>query len=116
MSRRMSPSRRARIFAAHDGMCHLCGQPIDGTRERWDAEHVVPYALTRDDSDDNLAPAHVACHAVKSKADVTAIAKAARVSRKHIGAHRPAGTLPGSKSTRWKRKLDGTVVPRRTDV
>jgi 5-methylcytosine-specific restriction protein A len=116
MTRRMSPSRRARIFAAHDGMCHLCGGKIDGTRERWEVEHIVPYALTRDDTDDNLAPAHVGCHAAKTKGDVTAIAKAARVSKKHIGAHRPAGTLAGSKASRWKRKLNGQVVPRGEDA
>lgn len=112
MTRRMSPSRRARIFAAHEGICHLCGQPIDGTRERWEVEHIVPYALTRDDTDDNLAPAHVACHAAKTAQDVKQIAKAKRVSRKHTGAHRPKATLPGSKGSKWKRKVDGTVVPR----
>jgi 5-methylcytosine-specific restriction enzyme A len=112
MTRRMSPTRRARIFAAHDGRCHLCGEKIDGTRERWEVEHLVAYALTRDDSDENLAPAHVACHAAKTALDVAAIAKAARVARKHIGAHRPKSTLPGSKGSGWKRRIDGTIKRR----
>lgn len=112
MTRRMSPSRRARIFADHGGVCHLCGDQIDGTRERWEVEHIVPYALTRDDTDANLAPAHVACHAAKTAGDVAQIAKAKRVARKHIGAHRSASTLPGSKGSKWKRKLDGTIVER----
>ena len=112
MTRRMSPSRRARIFAAHAGRCHICGEAIDGTRERWEAEHIVPYALTRDDSDDNLAPAHQRCHAGKTPGDVTQIAKAKRVERKHTGAHRPRATLPGGKDSRWKRRIDGTAVPR----
>ena len=112
MTRRMSNTRRARIFEAHNGTCHICGQKIDGTRERWDAEHIIPYALTNDDSDDNLAPAHIACHATKTPQDVAQIAKAKRVNRKHTGAHRPKSTLPGSKDSKWKRKIGGEVVPR----
>ena len=103
MTRRMSPTRRARIFAAHEGKCHICGCTIDGTRERWEAEHIVPYALTRDDSDKNLSPAHVSCHASKTAKDVTKIAKAKRVERKHIGAHRPKHKMP-------YRRFDGTQV------
>jgi 5-methylcytosine-specific restriction protein A len=115
MTRRMSPTRRARIFADRDGICHICGERIDGTRERWEVEHIVPYALTRDDSDDNLAPAHVACHAGKTAGDVAQIAKAARVERKHIGAHRPKSIIPGSKASGWKRRMDGTTI-RRNDA
>lgn len=112
MTRRMSPTRKARIFAAAGGICHICERPIDGARERWDAEHVVPYALTRDDRDDNLRPAHVACHAEKTPVDVAQIAKAKRVNRKHTGAHKPKQRLPGSKDSKWKRKISGEVVPR----
>ena len=112
MTRRMSPTRRWRIFEAHGGRCHICGERIDGTRERWEVEHIVAYALTRDDSDENLAPAHERCHATKTPGDVTRIAKAKRVERKNMGAHRPVSTLPGSKSSRWKKRIDGTVVPR----
>lgn len=112
MTRRMSPSRRARIFEAHKGTCHICGQAIDGTRDRWEVEHLVPYALTRDDSDGNLAPAHASCHASKTAEDVTQIAKAKRVERKHGGAHRPQTILPGSKASKFKRKIDGTTVRR----
>jgi len=113
MTRRMSPSRRARIFEAHKGTCHICGQAIDGTRERWEVEHLAPYALTRDDSDDNLAPAHASCHAGKTAEDVTQIAKANRVARKHKGAHRPKASIPGSRESKWKRRIDGTVVRRK---
>jgi len=112
MTRRMSPSRRARIFQAHSGTCHICGGRIDGTRERWEVEHIVPYALTRDDSDENLAPAHERCHAKKTPEDVTRIAKAKRGNRKHTGAHRPKSTLPGSRVGEWKRKVTGEWVRR----
>lgn len=115
MTRRMSSSRRARIFEAAGGACHICGQKIDGTREKWEVEHIIPYSLTRDDSDENLAPAHVSCHLGKTAADAGTIAKAKRVHRKHTGAHRPKSALPGSKGSKWKRKISGAVVRREDD-
>ncbi len=111
--RRMNTTRRARIFQAANGICHICGEPIDGTRERWDADHVIPLEISGDDSDDNLRPAHERCHRAKtSKEDAPTIAKCKRVAAKHSGARKAKATLPGSKHSKWKRKIDGTVVPR----
>ena len=113
--RRMSSTRRARIFAAHDGRCHICGERIDGTRERWDADHIIPLEISRDDGDDNLAPAHEACHRRrKTPQDRKTIAKAQRVEKKHTGAHRPRSVIPGSRGSRYKRTIDGRVVDRET--
>jgi 5-methylcytosine-specific restriction endonuclease McrA len=113
VTRRMSLTRRARIFAEHGGVCHICSQPIDGIRERWDVEHVIPYALTRDDTDENLRPAHARCHAGKTKADVTVIAKAKRVAAKHQGAKPPSRRPIGDE--RFRKKLDGSVVLKTRD-
>ncbi|MEO9633108.1 MAG: HNH endonuclease signature motif containing protein [Sulfitobacter sp.] len=113
MSRRKRTTlQRAAIFEAHGGICHICGEPIDGTRESWELEHIIPFDLTRDDTDENIAPAHVACHRQKTKQDKATIAKSNRVAAKHKGARAPKTRLPGSKGTKWKRKVDGTVVPR----
>lgn len=111
---RRTTLQRAAIFEAHGGKCHICGERIDGTREAWELEHVVPYALTRDDSDGNLAPAHVSCHAAKTADDKGRIAKANRVRAKHQGAHKPKSALPGSKASAWKRTIDGRTVRRET--
>ena len=74
----MTKARRARIFAAHDGICELCGVKI-GAAEDYDIEHRIPWALSHDDSDANLYPAHPACHAIKTTSeDVPRIAKAKR--------------------------------------
>jgi 5-methylcytosine-specific restriction protein A len=110
--RRMTPKRRAAIFAAHEGVCHICEGVIDGTREAWEVEHIIPLEISRDDSDGNLAPAHVKCHRVKTKADVRDISKCRRVAQKYKGERRPKGDIPGSKSSKWKRKLDGTIERR----
>lgn len=103
MTRRMSPTRRARIFESAGGICHICGDKIDGIREKWEVEHVIALEISRDDTDDNLRPAHVACHKAKTKEDAGTIAKAKRVHRKHTGAHRPKKKMP-------YRKFDGTIV------
>jgi 5-methylcytosine-specific restriction enzyme A len=109
--RRMTPLRRARIFDAAGGVCHLCGIRI-AVGETWEAEHVIALEISGDDSDGNLRPAHVACHRAKTAEDAGRIAKAKRVRAKHIGAHRPKATLPGSKASKWKRKVSGEVVRR----
>jgi len=96
MSRRsFSKKDRARIFASANGVCHLCNGAIT-VGEAWEIEHIVAYALTRDNSDENLRPAHKRCHEVKTRQeDVPAIAKAKRREAKHTGAARPAGKLKG---------------------
>lgn len=109
-----STKERARLFALHGGVCHICGGKIDGTREAWDVEHVVPFALTRDNSDENCQPAHrEKCHAEKTKGDVKSIAKAVRVAARNQGAKAPSrNPMPGSRASGWKRKMDGTIVRR----
>src|SRR6056297_2954082 len=68
MTRRMSAKRRAAVFAAHDGLCHICEGKI-GVGEAWEVEHRIPLEISGDDSDGNLAPAHIACHRAKTKGD-----------------------------------------------
>ena len=114
MTRRsLSTRERVRLFTLHGGACHICGGKIDGTREAWEVEHILPVALGGDESDDNRKPAHVKCHKGKTAEDIGRIRKADRQQARHIGAKaRTRNPLPGSRCTRWKKKLDGTVVPR----
>ena len=96
MSRRrsFSPKDRARIFAANNGICHICNSAIDGVREAWEVEHVIAWALTRDDSDSNLRPAHKKCHREQKTAkDVAVIAQAKRREARHTGAIKPKGSI-----------------------
>lgn len=104
--RSLSPTARERIFTAHRGVCHICGDVIDGVRQPWDVDHVIPLALGGEDEEANMAPAHAACHrgaSSKTSEDVKRIAKAKRVQRKHIGAHKPKAKIP-------YRRFDGTPV------
>jgi 5-methylcytosine-specific restriction endonuclease McrA len=104
--RSMTALRRARIFDAHEGVCHICGLKI-AVGDAWDAEHIIALEISGDDSDENLAPAHKDCHRTKTADDAGLIAKARRVHAKHIGAYRPKRRLGG-------KRFDGTpIFPRR---
>lgn len=114
MTRRsLSTRERVRLFELHGGRCYLCGGKIDGTREAWEVEHELPVALGGDESDENRKLAHVKCHKPKTAEDVGRIRKADRERARHIGAKaRPRNTIPGSRGTKWKKRLDGTTVLR----
>ena len=114
MTRRpMTRSRKVRIFEAAGGICHICLSRIDGVRERWDAEHVIPLAAGGEDDDDNLRPAHVACHRGKTTEDAKVIAKTKRVRAKHIGAVPKRRGFLTNKDGPWKARL-GKSPERRT--
>lgn len=116
MTRRTwTPRRKLAVFETHGGKCHICGQKIDGAREPWELEHLIPVAMGGEDDETNVAPAHVACHSAKTKKDRKQIAKANRVRAKHNGAKQTKHPLPGSKSSGWKRKISGEVVRRDED-
>jgi 5-methylcytosine-specific restriction endonuclease McrA len=80
-----SRTERVRIFDLHSGRCHICEQKIK-VGEPYDLEHVVPWELTRDDSDENVKPAHKGCHKIKTADDIAGIRKADRIRAKFIGA------------------------------
>jgi len=108
--RRLSKAQRAEVLEQNGGCCYLCSLPIVGPFE---IEHPVPFALGGSDKIEELRPAHIECHAAKTKTDVTRIAKAKRVHRKHTGQFRPPrAVIPGSKATRFKKKLNGAVEMR----
>lgn len=93
--------------------CHLCGLPIDVIKEgphSWEAEHVLRRSLNRGDDDDieNIKPAHVSCHADKTREDVTENAKGKRVESNHFGFKKQRRPMPGSKASGWRIKMDGT--------
>lgn len=107
--KRFTDKDRARIFANTHGVCHLCNEKIDGVREAWEVEHVIAWELTRDDSDDNLRPAHKSCHKVKTHTeDRPAINKAKRREAKHTGVKRATSKLAAAPKPPKPSKFDMT--------
>ena len=114
MPRRKSRPRkeRARLFKLHGGICHICEGKIH-VGEKWDLEHVIPWEISYDDSDENVKPAHCKCHPGKTRTDRKVIAKVHRQEAKHYGFKASKGRpFPGGKNSKWKKKMDGSVVLR----
>ena len=111
----MTPRMRLKVWEAHKGMCALCGGKIDGVRERWIVEHLRALELGGEDTEANMAPAHEACAMAKTSGkngDHAMAAKAKRVKTKHLGIKKSKNPLPGSKGSKWKKKINGAVVGR----
>jgi 5-methylcytosine-specific restriction protein A len=109
--RPLSPMRRLRVFEAAGGLCHLCGLRIQ-VGEKWEVEHRRALALGGEDDDANLSPAHVNCHAEKTKADAKSWSKAKRMKSKFIDRPQSRNPMPGSRASKWKKRMDGSVVLR----
>lgn len=71
--------------------------------EKWELEHILALALGGEHRESNMAPALVAPHKVKTKADRRMKAKNDRVRKRHLGVKKP-------RSIRAWRKFDGSPV------
>ena len=104
------PRVRLRIFERAGGVCHLSGRRIR-PGEEWECEHVLALCNGGEHRESNLAPALVAPHREKTKEDRRIKARNDRIRKRHVGIRRKS-TMPGSKDSPFKRKLDGTIVRR----
>lgn len=113
--RSLSGRRRLQAWERTGGTCVICGQRIDGVRERWIVEHIRALELGGADDLANMGPAHEACGREKTRDDHARAAEAKRQKIRHLGAVvGPARPLPGSRACALKRKVNGTVVLRET--
>ena len=110
------PRVKARIIAAQDGKCACgCGQKLGLAGERIDFDHTQALILGGENRESNLRALRQPCHGEKTRADVAQKATEARKRNKHLGLNKPKATLPGSKGSKWKRKVNGEVVRRDDD-
>ncbi len=119
MSRPGSTKVRRACFDAHKWAdelgkiwltCHICQEPIDPAREKWDAEHVIRRVLSNDDSTANVMPAHKdGCHKEKTARDISENAKGIRVRDRHFNIKQSNGF---GWNRRFKKKISGEVVER----
>lgn len=81
--------------------------------EDWDVSHENPLEISGRDGPDNWLVAHRRCHRRHTaEVDIPLIAKVKRIHQRHIGAKKTRNPLPGGRHSKWKKKMDGTVVRR----
>lgn len=108
MTRAEFPKRvKVAAFERANGHCEECTAKLGPGNTEYD--HLIPCALGGGNDLDNCVVLCQTCHLNKTtKSDVPRIAKAKRQRAGHIGAKRPA------RQSKFKRKVDGTVVLRAT--
>ena len=103
------------IGERHGGICHLCSMKVI-PGEDWDVSHDIPLEAGGKDDETNWLVAHRKCHRVHtSTVDAPLIAKVKRIHQRHIGAKKSRSPLPGGRHSKWKKKMDGSVVRRDSD-
>jgi 5-methylcytosine-specific restriction protein A len=109
---RITAKMRVDIFLRHDGVCHLCKlKVIPG--EEWDVSHEIPLEAGGRDDDSNWLVAHRRCHRTHTATvDAPLIAKVKRIRARHLGAKKSRTPMPLGRNSKWKRKMDGTIVRR----
>jgi 5-methylcytosine-specific restriction enzyme A len=89
---KVPPRVRLRVFEAAGGICHISGRKIQ-TGEAWELEHKTALILGGEHRESNLAPALVAPHKEKTKAEMKVKGKIARTRKKHVGITRPKQSI-----------------------
>ena len=80
-----------------------------------EADHILPVEMGGESTLINCQILCRVCHAAKTKRDIQRIRKSDRQRDKFSGAYqqgRKRQVMPGSRASKWKRKMDGTVVLR----
>lgn len=122
MSRYFSKPVKREALSRSGGRCEATGSIYglpDGQRCEANLgygvefDHIVLWANSRDSSLDNCLCVCPRCHRFKTTThDTPKAAKTVRQRDKHSGITNDRQPMAGSKKSRWKRKMDGTVVER----
>jgi hypothetical protein len=123
--RRKQPSLRVKLASAlltivrpdaqHGNLVHVIGHQEAKTLTpeqiiaRFHFDHAVHDAWGGSLHPSNLTPRPVAEHVAKTKKDRKAIDKVRRGLKRRAGTQRKGPPMPGSKASRWKKHMDGSV-------
>ena len=106
----LSQRRKLAIWEREKGKCMVCGIKLHTGQFIY--EHVRPLELGGSDTDDNIRLTCKACATEKTKVDHATAAKAKRQKSSHLGLKKSKSPLPFGRGSKFKRKMDGTIVRR----
>jgi hypothetical protein len=102
-----------RVWNRFKGVCQCGCERRITAGEPWQCDHVVALINGGENRESNLAPLITEHHRQKTTADVAIKSKTARMKAKHLGVGRQRSRpMVGSRQSKWKRRIDGTVVLR----
>lgn len=105
------PARvKERIGRRAEDKCQHCKRTV-GPRLAAQFDHVIPLILGGQNRESNLQLLCEPCHSAKTALDVKLKAKVSRVRQRHIGIKKPS-KFPCSRDSRFKKRIDGSVVAR----
>lgn len=107
---------RKAAWARAGGICECgCGLPFDLNHPKGcpEYDHIIPAKLGGDNSLENCLCVRKDHHTAKTaQEDMPRIQKVRREDKRRSGLQARKATLPGSKGSKWKRKVGGGAVPR----
>lgn len=105
-------SCKRRIIDRQGGKCAITGA-IFKPGDKIEFDHKIPLWLGGENREKNLQAIIGEAHKRKTSAEATVRAKVNSVRLKHLGIKRKSSNpMPGGKGSKWKKKMDGTVVRR----
>lgn len=102
---------RLRVIDRQGGRCAITGRDFRPGDEIH-LDHIIPLACGGRNAEDNLQAVIAEAHREKTAEDVALKAKIARVRAKHLGLAKPKRVMAGSRASRLKKHLDGSVSRR----
>lgn len=112
MRREFSSKTKLLAFNRCGGRCE--GKDCDALLRpgRWECDHIIPCEFGGDNSIENAQCLCEPCHTSKTgKQDIPAIAKSNRIQRREAGIRKPS-TFACGRNSKWKKRIDGSVVER----
>lgn len=106
--RSLSQKRRAELVLAQGGKCADCGKKL--RPGMFDVDHRQALVHGGDNEPDNLVAICFDCHKAKTRKDVQARAHGDRIAAG--GRQRTGKPMDGSRNSKFKKKMDGSVVLR----
>lgn len=108
---RPPPRVRLRVFLAYDGICQ-CGCSTKISNKPWELDHKIALINGGENRESNFHPLLVEHHREKTKTDVAEKAKTYKKRLKNYGVKKSRWSMPGSRASGWKRKMDGSWIRR----
>lgn len=106
--RAISQRQRLAMFTAQNGICADCPRKL--MPGMYHADHRIPLADGGADDESNLKLICLDCHKAKTRGENRSRAHHKRIAAG--GKTRKGKPMPGSRASKFKRKMDGTVERR----